>query len=603
MSAFPGFSGTLFPGRYLTDALVRDAERLGRFAGNDALEVRLASWWGRATHTCGPTTSTRTIVDELAMPLLAILGFRARSMTFNDDEADVCLETRRGTTVALIVRPWASRPSARLRHTFGFAQAIDARWCFVLAPPFLSVVSVGGHATRRAIDIALPHAVSPPISPQFVLLTRNDMFDPGEPTGRAAPLDLLVARAGQFQDRVRRDLQGGVKSALVSIRDALAGGMRRGQVLDAGDESLTVVYRILFLLFAESREVVPHANSVYSQAYAMNALCRRALAGEARGTWDGLAAMTRLARTGCHAAGLDAAAFNGPLFARRSAPVVEGGRPIARPSRRSDARDEAARRALVALGSRPGVAGLEAISYRDLGVEELGGIYEQVLDLDRKDGARRPDRGHRRQAHALARKETGTFYTPQPLADYLVRRTLGPLVASASADDILRLRVVDPAMGSGAFLVASCHYLAHAYERAQIDEGRASALDFDEDARANIRRTIAERCLAGVDRNRTAVHLARLSLWLTTLARGKPLTFLDHRLRTGDSLTGAWPEDLRRPAGRPSGASSDLPLFETSDLEHALRAIANPPRDHGQRIERHRARCSEQGSALATPIR
>lgn len=576
MKAPTGFSGTLFPGRYLADALVRDAERLGCTRVDDhGIAARMASWWRRVSETCGPATSTRSLVDVVAMPLCGLLGFRARSLAFVGDEATVGLETRRGTTVALIVRPWASRPSARLRQTFSFARGIGAPWCIVLAPPFLSIVSVRGHATRRAVDIALPHVLSPPGRGVFLALARSDMFDPGAPHGHTPPLDALVAQASQFQDRVRRDLQSGVEAALTSIGEALAGGARR-RLADGRDESLVVVYRILFLLFAESRDVVPHAYSIYSRAYAMSALCRAALDGDSRGTWDGLAATTRLARAGCHAAGLDATAFNGPLFARRSAPTIDGGRVIARPSRRSDARDDAARRALVALGSRPGAAGRETISYRDLGVEQLGGIYEQVLDLARGRHAGGADGTRRRQAHALARKETGTFYTPQPLADYLVRRTLGPLVEGASADDILRLRVVDPAMGSGAFLVASCHYLAHAYERALLDDGRASSTDFDEDARANIRRMIAERCLAGVDRNGTAVHLARLSLWLTTLARDKPLTFLDHRLRAGDSLTGAWPEDLRRPPGPRPRPAAELPLFDELDLAHALRAVSSP---------------------------
>lgn len=576
MNALAGFSGTLFPEQYLADVLVRDAERLRpASSGAGAAAGHLAPWWHRVSQTCGPTTSVRALVDVAAMPLCAILGFRARSVAFDDDEAAICLETTRRTAVALVVRPWASRPAARLRQTFGLARAIDAAWCLVLAPPFLSVVTVRGHATRRAVDIALPHAVAPPGRDVFLALTRHDMFDPSDARGGRTPLDALVERAARFQDCVRRDLHAGVESALASIGEALADAGRRGGS-DTRDESLTVVYRILFLLFAESRDIVPHARSIYARAYAMSVLCRAAVTNGARGTWEALAATTRLARAGCRAAGLDATAFNGPLFARRGAPAMEAGRPVGRPHRRSDARDEAARRALVALGSRAGAAGLEAISYRDLGVEHLGGIYEQVLDLDRGGGSAGAGKTRGARAHALARKETGTFYTPQPLADYLVRRTLGPLVSGASADDILRLRVVDPAMGSGAFLVASCHYLAHAYERALIDDGRASSLDFDEEERAKVRRLIAERCLAGVDRNVTAVHLARLSLWLTTLARDKPLTFLDHRLRTGDSLTGAWPEDLQRPPGTPATSFRELPLFDTPELEHAIRSIGAP---------------------------
>jgi len=89
----------------------------------------------------------------------------------------------------------------------------------------------------------------------------------------------------------------------------------------------------------------------------------------------------------------------------------------------------------------------------------------------------------------------GTFYTPQPLAELVVRRALAPLVADACADDILTVRVIDPAMGSGAFLVAACRYLSHAYERALVNEGRCAETDLDPDMRANIRRTVAARCL------------------------------------------------------------------------------------------------------------
>ena len=104
-------------------------------------------------------------------------------------------------------------------------------------------------------------------------------------------------------------------------------------------------------------------------------------------------------------------------------------------------------------------------------------------------------------------------------------------------------------MGSGAFLVAACRYLAAAYERALLEEGRLSEADLDQDARADIRRRVAEHCLAGIDLNPVAVQLARLSLWLTTLARGKPLNFLDHRLRAGNSLIGISPGRSLAPAG------------------------------------------------------
>jgi hypothetical protein len=101
-------------------------------------------------------------------------------------------------------------------------------------------------------------------------------------------------------------------------------------------------------------------------------------------------------------------------------------------------------------------------------------------------------------------------------------------------------------MGSGAFLVAACRYLAEAYETALIRHGGCHPGEIGGEERAAIRRTIAGRCLYGVDLNPMAVQLARLSLWLATLSADRPLTFLDHRLQTGDSLLGAWLDCLRR---------------------------------------------------------
>src|SRR6185436_18129556 len=153
-----------------------------------------------------------------------------------------------------------------------------------------------------------------------------------------------------------------------------------------------------------------------------------------------------------------------------------------------------------------------------------------------------------------ARKATGSFYTPQPIADYLVRRTLGPLVRDAAPDRILRLRVLDPAMGSGAFLVAACRYLADAYESALIRR---------------------ERCLYGVDVNPMAVQLARLSLWLATLAADRPLTFLDHHLQTGDSLLGTWMRLIARAPvlrRRTPRERHEPSLFEDGAVAEALQA-------------------------------
>ena len=230
----------------------------------------------------------------------------------------------------------------------------------------------------------------------------------------------------------------------------------------------------MFLLFAEARALVPVWHPVYRDSYSLDALARgRRTARTARsGLWDALRAIARLAHAGCRAGDLQVTPFNGRLFAPARTPLAE----------RRNLDDEAARRAMLALSTRPSAdrAGRERIAYRDLGVEQLGAVYETLLDYKpaRRRRAARRRRGRPRvelRAGSGSRKATGTFYTPQPIAEYVVRRTLGPLVRDAEPDRILQLRVVDPSMGSGAFLVAACRYLAAAYEAALVRTGGCHA--------------------------------------------------------------------------------------------------------------------------------
>ena len=585
MNALPGIGGSLFPSQFITDGL--DESLAGvQGSGLERERRRFCSWWDRVAATCGPATGIRALFDLVAMPLAGLLGFRARDAEFAGARGTVRLETASGTSVGLMILPWASRPSLVWRDLAGIARRFDARWSFVVAPPFVSVVPAGGYGIRRSVDFRLPDALEIRPFARFRLICRATAFERRLPHDPVWPIDRLVATGISYQDRVRTDLQKGVVDALA----ALAGALDRRAAAATADasfnEALTLVYRILFLLFAESRDLVP-LGRVDGRAYSIGALCRGVLAGESHtGLWDGLAAITRLSRAGCDTDELIVRPFNGRLFARAAAPSLESQRITRLPTRASKTRDAAIEQALLSLASRSSRAGRTPIAYSDLGVEQLGAVYERVLDLNPElrlgrspaeaAGGRSRRGGGRHSAH---RKETGTFYTPQPLAEFVVRRTLAPLVAGATPDRILALRVVDPAMGSGAFLVAACRYLAAAYERALIDEGHTAATDFDEDRRAAIRRLIAERCLAGVDASALAVQLARLSLWLATLARGKPLGFLDHRLRVGNSLLGASPDDLARiaPVGRRRfDPNLRLPLFETADLELAMRQVSRP---------------------------
>jgi hypothetical protein len=245
--------------------------------------------------------------------------------------------------------------------------------------------------------------------------------------------------------------------------------------------------------------------------------------------------------------------------------------------------DSVVRQAVLSLTSRTSAEGRRSISYADLGVEQLGAVYEHLLDFvvstEDPAGARLIATGRR--------KATGSFYTPRPLTEFVVRRGLAAVVQGRTPDEILALRVVDPAMGSGAFLVSACRYLAHAYEQALIEQGTVAAADLTEQDRAGFRRAVAQRCLFGVDINPMAVQLARLSMWLATMAADKPLTFLDHRLRVGHSLIGASVADVvRQPFPGRGRRLRKLPLFPADDFAASMqsavgvrRQIAEGPDD------------------------
>ncbi len=140
------------------------------------------------------------------------------------------------------------------------------------------------------------------------------------------------------------------------------------------------------------------------------------------------------------------------------------------------------------------------------------------------------------------RRRTGSHYTPRSLTEPIVQKTLEPILKRLgdrpTPQQILDLKVCDPAMGSGAFLVETCRQLAEHLVRAWEVHNAMPRDMLGEEPRMHARRLVAQRCLYGVDKNPFAVDLAKLSLWLVTLAKNQPFTFLDHALRCGDSLVG-----------------------------------------------------------------
>ncbi|PYR08632.1 MAG: hypothetical protein DMF99_18810 [Acidobacteria bacterium] len=518
-----GLDGYLVSHAFLERRVAMPADGLAA----DARRRNLAQWraWSAAL---GPASTTRALLQNGAAPLAAALGF--------DPPADIRELTAATSatlrpigsagSVGLIVAPFGERLDPLWRPAVSEALRRGASWCVLFNGTHLRIVDASRLYARRYLEFDLDLAVdgSHTLAALWLAASAGALCgaaDAGE------SLRALIADSDHHAAAVCRSLRDGVLAASSGILGALTGGGRSRPVRslhDGFEQSLTIVYRILFLLFAR--------------------------------------AMARLAHAGCRAGELRVTPFNGRLFAPARTPLAE----------RRDLDDEAARGAVLALSTRraPDGAGRERISYRDLGVEQLGAVYETLLDYQPCAGPS----GVTLQRGSGVRKATGTFYTPQPIAEYVVRRAIGPLVRDATPERILGLRIVDPAMGSGAFLVAACRYLASAYEQALIGAGRCHAADLGERERVAIRRQIAERCLYGVDLNPMAVQLARLSMWLATLAADRPLSFLDHRLQTGDSLLGASLVHLARAPHRRkrSGKSDALPLFDGETVAEALRA-------------------------------
>jgi hypothetical protein len=199
------------------------------------------------------------------------------------------------------------------------------------------------------------------------------------------------------------------------------------------------------------------------------------------------------------------------------------------------------------LGFESGVA--KAIASALKGVKDEDSALEKLEPLSGKRAERAPA-GTLVVQPGPERRRTSSHYTPRKLTEPIVEHTLAPLIAAMGpapkSSSLLNLVVCDPAMGSGAFLVAACRYLADQLRAAWTRENQIALIaDAHDDVVNHARRLVAQRCLYGVDKNPYAVQLARLSLWLVTMARDEPFTFVDHALRHGDSLVGLSFDQIR----------------------------------------------------------
>lgn len=340
------------------------------------------------------------------------------------------------------------------------------------------------------------------------------------------------------------EISGALERAVFAAVPPIAAGLlgdeppTRESLDKAFANSLVFLYRVLFCLFAEARSLLPVENPDYRRySIAGHRIEVASLLDEGRplsttsdALYAELGALFRLIERGDP--GLAVTEYDGGLFEEAAHPWLAG-------------------RAVPDAALAPALDGIyrvgsELVDYRDLSVRALGTVYERLLAWELQE-----DSAALVLAESPRRHETGSYFTPEPVVDAIVERTLDPLVQRRSADVIARglegeaaldalldLRVLDPAMGSGHFLVGAAEFLAQAIA---TDPSYAGDLSLDD-----LRRLVAERCLYGVDLNPLAVELARLSLWLVTARRGEPLSFLGN-LRVGDSLVGADNETLLDP--------------------------------------------------------
>lgn len=310
------------------------------------------------------------------------------------------------------------------------------------------------------------------------------------------------------------------------------------------EELLRLVYRLLFLFSAEERQLLfsPEAGEKtkekYYEGYSLGKLRDRALRRRSydrySDLWQGLKVLFKALEKGAPGLGLTPL---GGLFSGEHCPHLDA----------AEISNEFLLEAIRSLSYFRGSSSLARVNYRDMGTEELGSVYESLLELQPLiDVSVNPwsfgfigDARDQEGSRGSARKLTGSYYTPSSLVNELIRSTLEPLVAETlkKGDDpresLLDLKVIDPACGSGHFLLAAARRLA--IEVARIESGSDTP---DEGARQHAFREVVRSCIYGVDKNPLAVELCRTALWIESLEPGKPLAFLEPQIQCGDSLVG-----------------------------------------------------------------
>ena len=347
------------------------------------------------------------------------------------------------------------------------------------------------------------------------------------------------------RDRLAAQVEIALKvlgSGFLEANPDLAARLTSGEVnlTEWFNELLRLVYRLIFLMVAEDRNLLhpetarPEARKLYAEGYSLAALraqCFRAATRDKHhDRYEGIKVVFRALAHGEERLALPAL---GGLFSDDKLPHLETAR----------LRNKAFMEALYRLSWLADKTGMVPVNWRAMKTEELGSVYEALLELQPQLGADGKTLNFASEAaeqKGNQRKTTGSYYTPDSLVQTLLDTALDPVLdkTEAEADDpakaLLKLSIIDPACGSGHFLLGAAGRIATRLARIRA-EGTPSLADF-----RHALREVARCCVHGVDRNPMAVELTKVALWIETVDPGLPLGFFDAQIRCGDALLGVF---------------------------------------------------------------
>ena len=444
------------------------------------------------------------------------------------------------------------------RSAFGLLQetlnASDAAlWGLAADGLSLRVARDNASFTRPAwIEADLGRIFTEELYPDFAtlwLLSHESRFGRADDPPEACPLEAWRNASRQEGTRARDKLSKGFRQALEILGQGflshaanaeLRSALRAGELTKERyfEQLLRLVYRLVFLLTVEERNLLhpkqasDSARQLYADGYAVRRLRNRAVRRIAhdrqRDLWEAVMIVFRGLAGGEPRLGLPA--LSG-LFALEECPDLDAAK----------LENRVLLNALFHLAWLREQAGPVRVNWRDMGPDELGYVYEGLLELVPQitRGGRTFSFAGAEESRGHARKTTGSYYTPDELVQRLLASTLDPVVERTidahpehSSDALLNLAIIDPACGSGHFLLAAARRLADRVARLRVG-GTPSPDDY-----RSALRDVVRQCIYGVDRNPLAVEICKLGLWMESLDPGLPLTFLESHIRCGNSLIG-----------------------------------------------------------------